>query len=363
MFFTVSTNRYKVLTDKLESAGISVLVPKRVTTTRWSVRADASKALEKGYASFKEALIEIGNNQDEKAITRTEAKGLHDQMCELETGIYAVFWHEILDRVNATSHTLQDPKVDLNTAVAALTSLQKFIQEKRELFSEYEAKGVEKSGTTTYKQTRNRPRSVRLNPLGYAKGTEVQLSPSEKFRVENFVAVVDQFVASLQGRSDAYTRICSLFGFLRALDAMTVAQIEETAGKLVSTYSEDLDSTLGIEVVQFNEFAKIFDKTSDMSDEQFMYTLILEKGVQDTFPNVETVLRLYLVLMVSNCSWEWSFSKLKRIKNRLHTTMTQGRLNHLTLMSSEHDILRQVNFDDLINDFACRKARKVPGLP
>ena len=28
------------------------------------------------------------------------------------------FWHDILDRVNAASHTLQDPKLDLNTAVA-----------------------------------------------------------------------------------------------------------------------------------------------------------------------------------------------------------------------------------------------------
>jgi len=37
--------------------------------------------------------------------------------------------------------------------------------------------------------------------------------------------------------------------------------------------------------------------------------------------------------------------------------MTQERLNYLTLMSIEHDILRQNNFDDVINDFANAKAR------
>jgi len=39
--------------------------------------------------------------------------------------------------------------------------------------------------------------------------------------------------------------------------------------------------------------------------------LIIDKGVQDTFPNVAIALRMYLVLMVTNCSAERSFSKLK----------------------------------------------------
>lgn len=361
VFFTASTHRYQVLTETLKSAGSSVLVPKRVTTTRWSCRADASKALEQGYSSFKEALMKIGNDKDEKDVTQCEAKGLYDQMCQLEMGIYAVFWHEVLDRVNATSHILQDPKADLHTAVAALTSLQKFIEDKRDLFSEYEAKGAEKSGTTTYRQTRNRPPSVRMNPLDYGRGKEAQLSPAQKFRVENFLPVIDQFVVSMKQRLAAYTRICSLFSFLRSLDAMTAVEIEQAAAKLVNTYSEDLDMTLGIELVQFSEFAKIFvnDKADQISHEHFLYKLIIEKGVQDTFPNVETVLRLYLVLMVSNCSGERSFSKLKLIKNRLRTSMAQERLNHLTLMSSEHDILRQISFDDVIHDFANKKARKV----
>ena len=60
--------------------------------------------------------------------------------------------------------------------------------------------------------------------------------------------------------------------------------------------------------------------------------------------------------MVTNCSahGERSFSKLKYIKNRLRTTMTNERLTHLSLMSIEYDILRETDFDDLITDFAQR---------
>jgi len=85
-----------------------------------------------------------------------------------------------------------------------------------------------------------------------------------------------------------------------------------------------------------------------------------DKGVPDTFRDVETALRVYLVHMINNCSGERSFSKLKFFKNRLHTIITQECLNDLTLMSIEHDILRQINFDGVINDFANTKARNFP---
>ena len=66
---------------------------------------------------------------------------------------------------------------------------------------------------------------------------------------------------------------------------------------------------------------------------------------------------MYLIIMVTNCSGERSFSKLKYIKNTLRTSVT-----HLSLMSIEYDIIRETDFDDLITDFAQRKGRKVSGL-
>ena len=80
--------------------------------------------------------------------------------------------------MNATSQTLQNPKLDLHTAVAVLTSFKSFVKEKRNHFDEYDAKGVEISGTASYKQTRNRPRNLRLHSLDYEQGQEAELSPS-----------------------------------------------------------------------------------------------------------------------------------------------------------------------------------------
>ena len=44
--------------------------------TRWSARADATKALVKGYDEINDALVEIAANEEEKAETREEARGL-----------------------------------------------------------------------------------------------------------------------------------------------------------------------------------------------------------------------------------------------------------------------------------------------
>ena len=93
-----------------------------------------------------------------------------------------------------------------------------------------------------------------------------------------------------------------------------------------------------------------------------MYRLIIGKGMQDAFPNVAVALRMYLVLMVTNCSAERSYSKLKLIENRLRTSTSHERLVHLTIMSIESDILHEIDFTDIINTFAKGQSRKVSGL-
>ncbi|ESO12188.1 hypothetical protein HELRODRAFT_63746, partial [Helobdella robusta] len=76
------------------------------------------------------------------------------------------------------------------------------------------------------------------------------------------------------------------------------------------------------------------------------------------FQNVEIVLRMFLTLMITNYSTECSFSHLKRIKNPCRSTMKQERLESLSLLMIEADLLRKINFDDVVKNFAKLKTRK-----
>jgi hypothetical protein len=73
---------------------------------------------------------------------------------------------------------------------------------------------------------------------------------------------------------------------------------------------------------------------------------------------VSVALRLFLTLPVTNCEGERSFSQLKRVKNELRTTMGHKRLSALSLMAIESEQVKQMDFEDLLNDFASRKVRK-----
>jgi hypothetical protein len=53
---------------------------------------------------------------------------------------------------------------------------------------------------------------------------------------------------------------------------------------------------------------------------------------------------------------------MKRVKNELRTTSTQERMTSLSLLCIEQDLVQQLKFDDVIEDFAKAKARKVPLL-
>lgn len=77
------------------------------------------------------------------------------------------------------------------------------------------------------------------------------------------------------------------------------------------------------------------------------------------FPNVEIAYRIFITLAVTNCSAERSFSCLKRVKNFLRSKMTANRLNSLAILCIESDVLQRLDCEDLIEQFAVQKARRV----
>ncbi|KAF7642593.1 hypothetical protein LDENG_00255250 [Lucifuga dentata] len=64
------------------------------------------------------------------------------------------------------------------------------------------------------------------------------------------------------------------------------------------------------------------------------------------------------MICVSVASCERSFSKLKLIKNYLLSTMGQSRLSSLVILSIESELVKYIDFDEVIHKFAALKARK-----
>ncbi len=74
----------------------------------------------------------------------------------------------------------------------------------------------------------------------------------------------------------------------------------------------------------------------------------MEHAVRLLFPQV---LVLLLVCPVSSCECERSFSALRRLKTWLRTTMTQRRLNHISICHVHQEQLDNVNVHELAKLF------------
>ncbi|XP_025410807.1 uncharacterized protein LOC112683847 isoform X1 [Sipha flava] len=164
-------------------------------------------------------------------------------MSKIQTGLYAVFWNDILGQVNKISEILQNPRLDVNTAVLALKSLRSFIGTTRDSFEEYFVKVAELDDFVEYDSETQRKRkiNVRLSPLDSVQIPEIEMSSSNKFRIQSFLPVIDQLESSLQQRLEAYELVDNRFGFIYKLDILDDKKIIITAQNLVKLYDNDLD--------------------------------------------------------------------------------------------------------------------------
>ena len=154
----------------------------------------------------------------------------------------------------------------------------------------------------------------------------------------------------------------SVLGFLRRLSQSTRGEIVKSSAYLVKTYPEDLELSLSEELLQFTELLKSrffssMNKT-DVAVELLYYRLLSQNSLDVCFPNLDIALRIYLSMMVTNCSAERSFSKLNRIKNELRSSMGKQRLNHLSLISIENQLMHEIDVKQIIGQFAHQKSRK-----
>ena len=79
----------------------------------------------------------------------------------------------------------------------------------------------------------------------------------------------------------------------------------------------------------------------------------------DSFLNTCIAYRILLTIPFTVASAEKSFSKLKLIKSYLKLTMFQERSSGLAILSIENEMLEELEYKNLISQFAFQKAREI----
>ena len=202
-----------------------------------------------------------------------------------------------------------------------------------------------------------------------ACGIKEDFVPSRKFatpadadhylKCHVFYSLHDRLQAELETKSDDSSNICSLFSALDPKNYNTEGN-KERLKQLCDIYVKDvdLDSVLCEFSSLMSTLHSIFKTAKDLPKSNDVLAFLIERGMENVFPNMSILYRIFLTIPVTSAHAERSFSRLKLIKSYLRSVMGQERLTSLSLLSIERGISSMCDYDSVIDNFAAMKTRR-----
>ncbi|KAL4153350.1 hypothetical protein QTP88_001183 [Uroleucon formosanum] len=269
--------------------------------TRWSSKSNAIKPLNtqiKEVYGVLQNMIANSLNADTTSSAQSLLKNIN-----LTFLFYLDVWNQILGQVDRATKALQMKTLTLDKAASLIQALKNSLQEFR---------------NTEFEENFTRT-STLVNTLGITN-TSMRFKKRKDW---NF----DVFINQLNWRYEKLMEVADDFRFLSgaSLYNMSTIELKKAAMDLAMKYEKDINC------------AEFIDEITDF----------------------QHVVKIFLTMPVTAATCERSFSKLKLIKNYLRSTMGQERLSNLSILSIENEVAGEINFEDVIDEFAAIKSRKV----
>ena len=349
--FSASPQRWAILKDYVTVA------LKTWSDTRWESRINSIEAVRYQASNIREALLKVREVSD--PLTKVEAQSLAEEVGSYRFLICTVIWYDILHIVNHVSKLLQSPKMQLDVAVDLLTKAKTSLTNYRRIgftSAQVSAKDMCEEMNVEAVLKEKRLRSTKRH-FAYEAADEPIADAMKRLEITFFNVVVDTTIQSLTDRFKTLGEVRDQFGVLLNFQKLDDQSLSNQCDKLCKTLTSGNESDIdGKELAM--EVKHLPSLPSDEMTALELLTFIHKKHLEELYPNLWVALRIACTLPVTVASAERSFSKLKLIKTYLRSSMGQERLSGLAIISINHEVGKDVLYEDIIDDFASKKARK-----
>ncbi|XP_016661805.1 uncharacterized protein LOC103310064 [Acyrthosiphon pisum] len=355
-FFSSSVSRWEKLTSVLK------VTLKSHSDTRWSSKKRAVSAINQNITQVYEILQCMSNDESLSADTMEGAKCLL-RLFNFKIFILLDIWDLILTQIDLINCSLQSKNQTVDTASFMLKGLISSIMNIRNNGLEISINKAKATASflnipSHFEEKRSKIIKRRFDD---SPNDEPKLRAEQELNRECYLAM-DSIISNFSRRYEQMNKVVSDFGFLTGnkLFNMKSEDVLKWSRDLAMKYSDDLNGfDLYSELECFkNQAYNLMDNFKSATPLELL-KFIHKYSLKDVYPNIEIALRIFLTIPVTTATCERSFSKLKIIKNYLRSTMSQDRLTNMGIISIERELASKINFEDIIDEFATKKARKV----
>ena len=358
--FSSSPQRWEILQTEI---GCSL---HNLCHTRWTDRVNSVRPFAAHLPGLKKALNAL-SNLNLTPETRSEVKGISEYITSFQCIVMSAIWMKVLVAIDQRNQIIQARSSTIDVEIDNIDSLLADLKILRLRWNDIltEAKLVAEAmdipptfpSTRVKKRKRFHDETPNTQLAKSLNLEDDQLERENNFQTNVFFVLMDSVISNLSTRYDRARAIYERFSFTWTYLEITDNVLTEQVRAFVNEYSMDVSKELLEEI----RHLKVIH-SANLGDSKFSPLELLNKlhtlRISNLFPNCCIALRIFCTLPVTVAEAERSFSHLARIKNVIRSTMGQERLTDLSILAIECELARRVNFKDIIETFASRKARK-----
>ncbi|KAE9525825.1 hypothetical protein AGLY_014051 [Aphis glycines] len=301
---------------------------KNFSDTRWTSHGRVIEVVYSKFDSLLDSLQKLSNSEDK--ITSTGANDFLKIITLFNFILSMIFMKNIFDITTPLSNYLQSKSLDFIEAINLInTSIEQLTNKRND--TEYdkllsEAKQFSENNSlpsASFKE--NRRRNKKKMP-GESSGDEVLSSPENKCKCETYFKVLDQIINSIRTRFNESNEIMNdlaIFNELISsinLPSQLHTEIKNTTKQGEGDQNSDCELNNSSSSNDSEESSKITDKLEKIKFHTMLHVLST-LNLSVAFPNLYLAFKAYGTIPV------------KLLKTRLRTTVSEGRLESLLMLS------------------------------